>query len=417
MKFTCIFFTYLLFLSSWAQDTTTLYPKQIKLIKQTISKQFDGVAEKVFLGKTLITTCIVGQDTFFNPDGYYYLFKLKGDSAIRLDLSQYHGANFGRHLFSWNNKIYQLGGYGYFTNHSNLIFFENISREWLFQPTKGQAPGFMNGKTFLYNNSIYSFSHLKGGNYAEEDIIDSSLYQLDLLKMTWKKYVNFDKRLIMEGDYFETNDFFWCHNQVYSAIIKKKQLKYIIIDNEKVGCVACKKIKYQINNNLFFSWPSSSLIDEGYCKINLDSLWSTYRESQESLIPQTKEVTVETQQSRATWYFLVILSAFALGIFLWFKKVKKNAQIITNQIVNEEDEVQNTNTEIMYRKIIELNKEILSMEELDIALEINHLTLESRKLRRHRHLTELNKMYPGFIVRTKDEVDKRKFLYRISKKA
>jgi hypothetical protein len=386
-------------------------------VKQTISKQFDGVAEKVFLGKTFITTCIVGQDTFFNPDGYYYLFKLTGDSAIRLDLSQYHGANFGRRLFSWNNKIYQLGGYGYFTNHSNLIYFENISREWLFQPTKGQAPAFMNGKTFLCNNSIYSFNHLKGGNYVEKDIVDSSLYQLDLLKMTWKKYVNFDKRLIMEGDYFETNDFFWYHNQVYSAIIKKKQLKYIIIDNEKVGCVACIKIKYQLNNNLFFSWPSSSLIDEGYCKINLDSIWNTYRESQESLVPQTKEVPVEPQQSRATWYFLIILSAFALGIFLWFKKVKKNAQIITNQIVNEEEDVQITNTENTYIKIIELNKEILSMEELDIVLEINHLTLESRKLRRHRYLSDLNKMYPEFIVRTKDEVDKRKFLYIISKKS
>ena len=90
---------------------------------------------------------------------------------------------------------------------------------------------------------------------------------------------------------------------------------------------------------------------------------------------------------------------------------------VDDELVSEDAEVQNTNTEIMYRKIIELNKEILSMEELDIALEINHLTLESRKLRRHRHLTELNKMYPGFIVRTKDEVDKRKFLYRISKKA
>jgi hypothetical protein len=158
-------------------------------------------------------------------------------------------------------------------------------------------------------------------------------------------------------------------------------------------------------------------MDNSHCKINLDSLWTNYRESQESLIPQKKEVTVEPQQSRATWYFLIILSVFALGIFLWFKKVKKNAQIITNQIVDEEEDVQITNTENTYLKIIELNKEILSMEELDIVLEIHHLTLESRKLRRYRYLTELNKIYPGFIVRTKDEVDKRKFLYIISKKS
>ena len=416
MKFTCIFFTFLLFSYSWAQDTCKLYPKQIKLVKQTISKQFDGVAEKVFLEKTFITTCIVGQDTFFNPDGYYYLFKLTADSAIRLDLSQYHGANFGRHLFSWNNKIYQLGGYGYFTNHSNLIYFENISREWLFQPTKGQAPAFMNGKTFLCNNSIYSFNHLKGGNYVEKDIVDSSLYQLDLLKMTWKKYVNFDKRLIMGGDCFETNDFFWYRNQVYSAIITKKQLKYIIIDNEKVGCVACIKIKYQLNNNLFFSWPSSSLIDEGYCKISLDSIWNKYTNLQLNLIPDenTDDSREQKQSNSALWYLLI---AVPFAIVFWVRYKKTRAVNTDDELVTEDAEVQITNTENTYRTIIELNKEILSMEELDIVLEINHLTLESRKLRRYRYLTELNKMYPGFIVRTKDEVDKRKFLYIISKKS
>lgn len=57
------------------------------------------------------------------------------------------------------------------------------------------------------------------------------------------------------------------------------------------------------------------------------------------------------------------------------------------------------------------------MEELDTVLEINHLLLESRKLRRHRYLSDLNKVYPGFIARTKDEQDKRKFLYLITHKS
>ncbi len=99
----------------------------------------------------------------------------------------------------------------------------------------------------------------------------------------------------------------WYHNQVYSAIIKKKQLKYIIIDNKKVGCVACIKTKHQLNYNLFFSWPSSSLIDEGYCKINLDSIWNKYINLELNLIPDedTDEEDEHKHSNSALWYLII----------------------------------------------------------------------------------------------------------------
>ncbi len=403
-----LFFTLTLF-------SQPLKPKQLKIVKQTIASQFGKVSEQVFLEMTPKTTCVIESDTFFNPDGYYYLFQLKGDSAIRLDLSSFHGASYHRTLFAWQNKLYQLGGYGFYETHNNLIYFEKNSREWLYQPTHGQVPLFINGITFLHNDKIYSFNNIKGGNNAEKNTVDSNLYVLDLNKMIWEKYEIPDKKLIIDAGYIQTNGYFWYHNQGYSVIVNKKELKYLVLENKKVGCSICFEVEYQINNALYFKWPSSSLMDNSHCKINLDSLWTVHLGLCKSLVPQKKEVNIEQQQSRSTSYFLIILSVFAVGIFLWFKKVKKKTQSITSQIVNEEEDVQITNTENTYLKIIELNKEILSMEELDIVLEINHLTLESRKLRRYRYLTELNKMYPGFIVRTKDEQDKRKFLYLIIK--
>ena len=54
------------------------------------------------------------------------------------------------------------------------------------------------------------------------------------------------------------------------------------------------------------------------------------------------------------------------------------------------------------------------MEELDNVLDITHLEAESRKLRRFRRLGELNQLQPGFIIRVKDEEDKRRFLYQIN---
>ena len=402
-----LFFTLTLF-------SQPLKPKQLKIVKQTIASQFGKVSEQVFLEMTPKTTCVIESDTFFNPDGYYYLFQLKGDSAIRLDLSSFHGASYHRTLFAWQNKLYQLGGYGFYETHNNLIYFEKNSREWLYQPTHGQVPLFINGITFLHNDKIYSFNNIKGGNNAEKNTVDSNLYVLDLNKMIWEKYEIPDKKLIIDAGYIQTNGYFWYHNQGYSVIVNKKELKYLVLENKKVGCSICFEVEYQINNALYFKWPSSSMMVEGYCKINLDSIWVTYPESQISLIPKNIDINAQ-KQSNSIWLFIILFSILSLGVFLLFKYGKKKLKNNSVELINEDFDIQNTNTEILQLKITDLNKDILSMEELDIVLEINHLTLESRKLRRYRYLTELNKMYPGFIVRTKDEQDKRKFLYLITK--
>lgn len=57
----------------------------------------------------------------------------------------------------------------------------------------------------------------------------------------------------------------------------------------------------------------------------------------------------------------------------------------------------------------------INVDELDEILDISHLIQDSKKLRRHRLLNDLDNIYPGYISRIKDESDKRKFLYQIKK--
>ena len=125
-------------------------------------------------------------DTFYNPDGFYYIFQLKGDSAIRLDNSSYHGANFNRYLFSWQNQMYHLGGYGFFNTHNNLICFNRNTREWNKINTTGNGPDFIKGITFINGQYVYSFNNFKGGNNVCKDVLDSNLYVLDLTNIFYK---------------------------------------------------------------------------------------------------------------------------------------------------------------------------------------------------------------------------------------
>jgi hypothetical protein len=59
--------------------------------------------------------------------------------------------------------------------------------------------------------------------------------------------------------------------------------------------------------------------------------------------------------------------------------------------------------------------EILRTHEIDILFDIEKLSYDSRKLKRHRLIQEINKKHPDLIQRIKDKEDQRKYLYIINK--
>ena len=67
------------------------------------------------------------------------------------------------------------------------------------------------------------------------------------------------------------------------------------------------------------------------------------------------------------------------------------------------------------KKILSTLKTTFDIDELDTLLEISHMESDSRKLKRHRLLSDLEKTHPGLIERHKDETDKRRYIYIIKK--
>ena len=402
---------YLIVVSANLINAQTITEKQQKIIKATVAKQFGEVSNTLNFDNEIRNICTIGIDTFYNRGGFYYLFQLKGDSAIRLDRSSYHGANFNSYFFSWQNTIYLLGGYGFFTTHNNLISFNKNNREWNKVNTGGNGPEFIHGISFRNNNKIYSFNNFKAGNNVSKDVLDSSLYVLDLTTMVWQKHKMPIVDLIVISNVVRTADYFWYQNDHLTILINKKEIKFEIIENEKLNLT---------RNNNFISLKDNSLLFEesnpikSYRKItqlNLDSVWLVYIKSSSALYKPNQNTTIQPSNGISPLWFLISIIPLILIFFIYKRKTKVTASK-SNPI--ELDQIQDNQLEILVLKITKLNKGILNMEELDNLLDITHLEAESRKLRRFRKLSELNQLQPGFIIRVKDEEDKRRFLYQIN---
>lgn len=55
------------------------------------------------------------------------------------------------------------------------------------------------------------------------------------------------------------------------------------------------------------------------------------------------------------------------------------------------------------------------LNDLDDFFKISHLSFDSKKLKRHRLIKEINAVKPGLITRERSPEDQRQFIYKINK--
>lgn len=372
--------------------------KQQLLIEKTIQPilQEEAGKHELLLGKGAFVQ--LGQDTLFNIHGLRYLFKITGDSVIRLDKSIYHGSNFWRYLFEYNGQIFTLGGYGQFVTNNNLESFNFDSKEWYLVKTSGQKPSFIKGCVIRVKDQLYLFSNSLSGNSIEDDISDPYFYQLDLPSLTWKRFPivqselqNFQAEIILY-----TTDYILVLDNRNAMLIQPKTLEFIQVTQEELGI----KTSYQNisvdNNSLFFSNDIHHPSNENLPGVNMVTFWNNHKSKAKKIIlnpsyfqQYPKEISIA---------ILVGVNLIVIVIFISLKnRVKRKKQ-----------------TPLIQRIILH-NSKTLTTEELDQLLGIDHMELESRKAKRHRILAQIDVASPGLINRIKDESDKRRFVYFVSR--
>lgn len=400
-----------------------LTKKQESAIKNTIASQFGATVFKdlnLNLGRDNFQ--YIDGNTLFNPDGFNYVFKLISDTLIRLDQSMFHGADNNRFLFTYNNTLYALGGYGHFTTNNNLKQFNFTNHEWQFVSCQGETPPFILGPAYIHGQYLYSFNNFKGGNNVEKDLTDTNAYRLNLKTKQWQRLYNsnFTTHKIEPRIIYYTKNYLFMLHYLNSILININLNTFITINNEEISLGLFKKFKRINGDSLFFE----PFIEQKGKEVVLDinQIWQSHAK-------QSKPINWELQlaQEPHNPYKKMLLASIVFSIVLVILLVlllKKNKSILQltlkqnnsepclDETVKDVDQIIENNIQ---KKVVEnfLNsqKTELSVEELDELLEISHLTDDSRRLRRHRMLIDFPE---GFITRTKSNADKRSFIYKLN---
>ena len=400
-----------------------LTKKQEISIKNTIANQFgEQFAKNINLNLGRNNFQNLAGDTLINPDGFNFVFKLTSDTLLRLDQSIFHGADNNRFLFTYNNTLYALGGYGHFTTNNNLKQFNFTNHEWQFVSCQGGIPPFILGPAYIHGKYLYSFNNLKGGNNVEKDRIDTNAYRLNLETKEWQRVYNnlLIKHNIERRWIYYTKDYLLLLYNLKSIVINVKLNAIITINNEENGLGLANVLK-RINGDSLFFEPFIEQKGKEVI-IDLNQIWQSH-------VKQSKPINWELQlaQEPHNPYKKMLLASIVFSIALVILLVlllKKNKSILqlTLKQNNSEPDLDETVKDVdqiiennIQKKVVEnfLNsqKTELSVEELDELLEISHLTDDSRRLRRHRMLIDFPE---GFITRTKSKADKRSFIYKLN---
>lgn len=374
-------------------------------ISNTIRTQFTDIADNFKYNYSKNNFCVVNKDTLYNPNGFHYVFKLKNGIAERMDISHFHGGNFNRYLFEWKKQLFTIGGYGFFTTHNNLQFFNSPLHEWTYKSTAGNQPRHIMGLIFKHKNKLFSFNNFKSGNATSKDIYDDKLYVLGLNNMNWKVFNLMDKNIKFIGVNYHLNDYHLFIGKINSILLEPNSLKYILLKNEEVGLLENGSISKIDGNSLFIESKGSAEINKLSTEVDLDKIWNTNF----GKIKKLDFYDINNSNKEPLKYYLIgiflIIILVIIGFFVF--KIKFNKS-------KNKDLFNQNFTEIHQRLYTHKNKSF-TIDELDAVLGIDHLETDSKKLKRHRIINDLNQSHTNFIERTKDKNDKRKYIYIINK--
>ena len=150
---------------------------------------YSAEVPKSLLSVTFKALSAVNQngDVYFLYPGGGILYKYSNNKIERIDRSFAHRNQYSGYFFSFQNELYLLGGYGYWTSKNYLTKFNFQSGSWEIVNTSGQIPkGGINQGSFIKKaNSLFVYDFYSKNSRSSKDIYNQNLFELDLLTFSW----------------------------------------------------------------------------------------------------------------------------------------------------------------------------------------------------------------------------------------
>jgi hypothetical protein len=344
----------------------------------------------------------------YNPDGTLHLFEISIDKKTKvskLSKSLFHGANFGRLLFTHNDIVYSYGGGGLFNRFTGLIYFEPDAKGWF----EKKIIAYPKNATEIINTwkNGDKLMVVLGRNHSTTSqpldlYTDFSFGEIHLESLRYTNLSNFTSSNKSElyfpsGDYrYDLNNFiFFGHKEKtglcrYSIFNKSTGEFFAIPILQNMECFDGIKNITVIDSILRYTDDlgiSDSINIYKYHKIFSRNYFDLYNKKDKTF---------------PFCSFIAMALLVVLLITLWVRKNRKTKIIETDEIIEIETQ------------LIGMRNNTLSRDKIDTVFQISHYSYDTRKSKRSQMVIQINNRGRVSIERIRKENDKRFYDYRIS---
>ena len=404
-------------------------------------------------------TCSDSRHDYFVNDGKLYLqingtgklFTMDSSLALtRLDNTCYEGYNYGSYSYVRNNKIYNLGGWGFWQFNSGLRYFDTTSKEWFREPINKEVQLAKHMNALVYpdkaNDLIYVVYQSYPNSYIKNtsDVKNDTIYMQCLNLKTndwWSNPKVFNDKIFLET-VLNTNALVLpglgilteSYNHLY--LINPATQKLYEIENEVGGTI----MNYVASKNGLYFYKDEKL---HFYNPQLDSLVSlplSMSKFSEVAKPLYKTITpdfIEKIDITKLLFSSAIFLLFVIIVVLIFKnknlhKMQQTAagyglhkkSIEVNKQVEFSDNLTETEKSVL-DILYEYSKQgaPTSIDQINRALGVKNKEVTIQNKLRSDTLQMINKKFMVFastndtlVEREKTELDKRVYQYKLNER-
>ena len=404
-------------------------------------------------------TCTDSRHDYFVNDGQLYL-QINGtgklftiDSSLtltRLDNTCYEGYNYGSHSYIRNNKIYNLGGWGFWQFNCGLRYFDTTSKEWFREPINKEVQLAKHMNALVYpdkeNDLIYVAYQSYPNSYVKNpsDVKNDTIYMqcLDLNTNDWWDAPKIFNDKIFQESVLNTNSMVLpglgilteSYNHLY--LINPTTQKLYEIENEIGGTI----MNYVASKNGLYFYKDQKL---HIYNPQLDSLvslplsMSKFSEVSRKLYKNTTPTFVDTINVSKILFSgaIALLLVIIVVLFIRNKRLQKIQQTVVagglhkkSIEVNKQIEFSDNLTEIeksVLDILVEYSKQgaPTSIDQINRALGVKNKEVTIQNKLRSDTLQMINKKFMVFastndtlVEREKTALDKRVYQYKLNER-
>ena len=186
------------------------------------------------------------------------VYEMKNDSIIRIDNSYDDNIHNFSLDFVYRDTLFRFGGYGYFNNNKNLIFYDEKVNEWDIINLEGHEliePFNYVGAHFIRDNKLHVFGYFKINFDDNSPQMVKKGFVLDLEYKKITKTFNLNNSFEYPRAYFDLNEDYvlLINTKRKSLILNKETLEFYSYKlNVKENSVISDSDYLILNNQLYY---------------------------------------------------------------------------------------------------------------------------------------------------------------------